>query len=66
MLTYLLVYWILTTVYGVYWLIKYPSITDDPNEFSMFDLLAYVFPAACFAWVFVPMMVLHSIKFKRR
>ena len=63
----LLIYWVLTTIYGVYWLIKHPSSKTgaDPDHFTILEVLGHIFPAGLLAWVFVPMMLLHSIKFKR-
>jgi len=60
-------YWILTTIYGVYWLVKHPSSRygDDNNEFTLLEVLGHVFPAALLSWVFVPIGLLLQIKFKR-
>ena len=64
----LLIYWLLTTIYGVYWLIKYPSDRryEDDNEFTLFEVIVYVFPSMILAPFFVPMLLLHKVKFKRR
>jgi hypothetical protein len=61
----LLTYWILTTIYGVYWLIKNPSRFDDKEDFSILDVLGNVFPALLLSWIIIPMFILGSIKFKR-
>jgi len=62
----LLTYWILTTAYGVYWLIKHPSVYDDDHvHFTILDVLANVFPALLLSWIIIPMFILGSIKFKR-
>lgn len=61
---YLIWYWILTTTYGVYWLIKHPRF-DDKEDFSILDVLANVFPALLLSWIAIPMFILGSIKFKR-
>ena len=61
----LLIYWILTTIYGVYWLIKNPSRFDDKEDFSILDVLGNVFPALLLSWIIIPMFILGSIKFKR-
>jgi hypothetical protein len=63
----LISYWILTTIYGVYWLIKHPSERhgDDMEHFTLFEVLGHIFPAALLAWVFVPMILLSKIEFKR-
>jgi hypothetical protein len=61
---YLIIYWILTTVYGIYWLIKNPGFHDE-EYFTILDALAYLFPALLLSWIVVPMFILASIKFKR-
>ena len=63
----LLTYWILTTIYGVYWLIKNPSDRryEDDNEFILLEVVAKTVPAAMIAWAIVPMLLLNKIKFKR-
>ena len=60
-------YWILTTIYGVYWLVKHPSSRhgDDNDEFTLLEVLGHVFPAALLSWVFVTIGLLLQIKFKR-
>lgn len=64
-MTYLIIYWILTTVYGVYWCITTPSIGDDKNYFTLMDILAYVVPSMICAPFVVPIHILGLIKFKR-
>jgi hypothetical protein len=58
-------YWILTTIYGVYWLVKNPSRFDDKENFTVLDVLANVFPATLCSWIAVPIMLLSLVKFKR-
>lgn len=67
MTTILLIYWILTTISGTYWLIKNPSHRkcEDDNEFTLLEVIAKMLPAALIAWAIVPMMLLNKIKFKR-
>ena len=67
-----LTYWIATTAYGVYWLIKHPASKfstmdgNTPDEYvTLLEILAKTFPAALLAWMFVPMLLLSKIKFKR-
>jgi len=66
-MTILLIYWILTTIYGVYWLVKHPSDRryEDDNEFTLLEVISKIFPAALLSWIFVPMLLLHQVKFKR-
>ena len=61
----LITYWLLTTIYGVYWLIKNPRRGYNIKEFSMLEVLAHIFPSMVFTPFLVPMMLLESIKFKR-
>ena len=65
----LTIYWMATTAYGVYWLIKNPAsrfASDTHDEYvSLLEILAKTFPAALLSWVFVPMLLLSKIKFKR-
>jgi len=63
----LLIYWLLTTIYGVYWLVKHPSDRryEDDNEFTLFEVIIYVFPSMILSPFFVPMLLLHKVKFKR-
>jgi heme/copper-type cytochrome/quinol oxidase subunit 2 len=62
-----LTYWILTTMYGVYWLVKHPSERhgDDMEHFTVMEILGHILPAALLSWMFVPIGILNSIKFKR-
>jgi len=66
-MTVFLIYWILTTMYGVYWLVKHPSERhgDDMEHFSVMEILGHILPAALLSWMFVPIGILNSIKFKR-
>ena len=67
-MTILLIYWILTTIYGVYWLVKNPSDRryEDDDEFTLLEVVAKTLPAAMIAWAIVPMLLLNKVKFKRR
>ena len=64
----LLIYWILTTMYGTYWLIKHPSDRryEDNDTFTLLEVVAKTLPAMLIAWAVVPMMLLNQVKFKRR
>jgi hypothetical protein len=64
----LLIYWILTTIYGTYWLVKHPSDRryEDDEEFTLLEVVAKTVPAAMIAWAIVPMLLLNKVKFKRR
>jgi len=66
MKTLFLIYWLLTTIAGVYLIIKTPSDRKyQDDEFSLLDVMACIFPCACIAWAVVPMVLLHKVKFKR-
>lgn len=64
---YFTIYWILTTIISVRWVIKNPSSRhgDDQVYFTLFDVFGSIFPCALIGWIFVPIGLLHSIKFKR-
>jgi hypothetical protein len=66
-MTILLIYWILTTIYGTYWLVKHPSDRryEDDDEFTLLEVIAKTVPAAMIAWAIVPMLLLNKVKFKR-
>lgn len=66
-MTLLLIYWILTTIYGTYWLVKHPSDRryEDDDEFTLLEVVAKTVPAAMIAWAIVPMLLLNKVKFKR-
>jgi len=68
MKTFLLIYWIATTIIGVIWIAKHPSSRrgDDEEYVTLLEIIAMVFPAAIVSWVMVPMMLLNEIKFRRR
>jgi hypothetical protein len=65
MILILLAYWIATTVYGVYWLIKNPRYGEDNEYFSLMEAMAKLFPAALLAWAIVPIFLMSRIRFKR-
>ena len=65
MINILIGYWILTTIYGVYWLIKNPSRFEDKEDFTLMEVIAKIFPSMLLAWAIVPMMLLTKIEFKR-
>jgi heme/copper-type cytochrome/quinol oxidase subunit 2 len=69
MIIILLAYWMTTTVYGVYWLIKHPAskfASDPPDEYvTLLEVMGKLFPAALLAWLFVPLFLMSRIRFKR-
>ncbi len=69
MIIILLAYWMATTVYGVYWLIKNPAsrfASDPPDEYvTLLEIIAKTFMSAILSWVFVPILLLSKIRFKR-
>jgi len=77
-MTYLISYWILTTIYLMYWFIRNHPIGNDRNDdreycdrndseyFTLLDILLYILLSMLFAPFAVPLMLLHQIKFKRK
>jgi heme/copper-type cytochrome/quinol oxidase subunit 2 len=67
MILLLVIYWIATTIYGAYWLVKNPSDRryEDNEYVTLLEVIAKLFPAMLIAWLAVPMFLLHQIKFKR-
>lgn len=63
----LITYWLITTVIGMYWLLKNPTnrMYQEDDTFSLLELVAVIFPCGLIAWAMVPMMLMHKIKFKR-
>lgn len=61
----LLTYLVITTIIGIYWLIKNPPLGHDQVHFSLFEIVAYIFPSALIAWAIVPVLLLHQVKLKR-
>jgi hypothetical protein len=47
--------------------VKHPSDRryEDNDEFTLLEVIAKTVPAALVAWLFVPMFLLHQVKFKR-
>lgn len=67
MIEILIGYWILTTIYGVHWLIKHPSERhgDDMEHFSVMEMLGHIFTSMMLAPFIVPIMLLSKIEFNR-
>jgi hypothetical protein len=66
--TILMSYWIITTIIAVRWMIKNPSSKfgdHDQVHFTLFEVAGKIFPCAIVGWIFVPIGILYSIKFKR-
>ena len=67
-MTVLIIYWIVTTIIAVRWMIKNPSSKfgdHDQVHFTLFEVAGKIFPCAIVGPIAVPIMLLHSIKFKR-
>jgi hypothetical protein len=62
----LIIYWIVTTIFGVYWLIKNPSRFESKDEFSLADILGNILPSMIIAPFILPLYLLSLIKFKRK
>lgn len=66
-MTIILIYWLATTIYGTYWLVKNPSarMYEDSQYVTLLEIFGKFFFASVLAWVIAPMMLLATIKFKR-
>lgn len=66
-MTIIIIYWLATSIYGTYWLVKNPSarLDEDSKYVSLLEIVGKLFLASVLAWAFVPMMLLATIKFKR-
>lgn len=71
-MTILLTYWMATTAYGVYWLIKHPASKfstmdgNAPDEYvTLLEILGKTFISALLSWLFVPIFLMSKIRFKR-
>ena len=62
---YLIIYWVLTTIISIIWVIKNPRWEDDQKYFTLFDVLGNLFPCALVGWLAVPIEIFNTIKFKR-
>lgn len=65
MKTALLIYWLLTTTYSTYWLIKNPYNRKDSEYVTLLEIVSKLFLAAILGPIFVPLALLYSIRFKR-
>lgn len=67
-MTILLIYWLATTIYGTYWLVKNPSarIYEDTEYVTLLEIFGKFFLASILAWAIAPMVLLATIKFKRK
>lgn len=68
MITFILIYWIATTIVGVIWIAKNPSYRrgDDPEYITLLDIFALILPSMLAAWAVIPAVLLDKIKFKRK
>ena len=58
-------YWIISTIIGIYWMIKHPTFGDEKEYFTLGEVLSHILPCALLSWVLLPMGLLELIKFKR-
>ena len=65
MKTLLIIYWVVTTIYGAYYLAKTPTKTDSKEEYSLFDVVGNIFPSMFISPFAVPLYLISLIKFKR-
>lgn len=64
-MTLLIIYWIASTILGVYYLIKHPGRFEDKDEFTLADILGSILPSIIIAPFILPLWLLSLIKFKR-
>jgi len=64
-MTLLIIYWIASTIYGVYYLIKNPNNLQTEDEFTLADVIGNIFPAMIIAPFAIPFYLSTLIKFKR-
>jgi len=64
-MTLLIIYWIASTIFGVYYLIKNPSNLQTEDEFTLADVIGNIFPAMIIAPFAIPFYLSTLIKFKR-
>jgi len=65
MLTATLIYWLTTTTYSTYWLVKNPYNRKDSEYVTLLEIMGKLFMAALLGPIFVPLALLYSIRFKR-
>ena len=65
MLTATLIYWLTTTTYSTYWLVKNPYNMEDREYVTLLEIMGKLFLAALLGPIFVPLALLYSIRFKR-
>ena len=65
MKTLLIIYWIASTILGVYYLIKNPERFEDKDEFTLADVIGCILPSIIIAPFILPLWLLSLIKFKR-
>jgi len=61
----LIIYWVVTSIYGAYYIAKTPTKIDAKEEFSLFDVASNIFPAMFISPFAVPLCLLNSIKLKK-
>ena len=61
----LIIYWVISTICGVYYFIKNPRSFEDKDEFTLGDVLGYIFPAMIIVPFAMPLYLSTLIKFKR-
>jgi hypothetical protein len=64
-MTLLIIYWIASTILGVYYLIKNPGKFESKDEFTLADVLGSILPSIIIAPFILPLWLLSLIKFKR-
>jgi len=63
----ILIYWLVTTIYATYWLVKNPSnrMYEDEEYVTLMEIIAKFCMCALLGPFFVPIALLSAIRFKR-
>lgn len=67
MLIVFLIYWLATSIYATYWLIKNPSsrMYEDEEYVTLLEIIAKFTLSTMLAPFLVPIVLLSTIRFKR-
>ena len=64
-MTILIIYWIASTIYGVYWISKKLGKLENKEYYTLLDLIAYLLASMLITPFALPIYLFNSIKFKR-
>jgi hypothetical protein len=61
----LIIYWIASTIYGVYWISKKLGQLENKEYYTLLDLIAYLLASMIITPFALLIYLFNSIKFKR-